>query len=284
MIKNELLVIKCCKNKFDKSLKSFLEIDTKVNRNNNNLINTSSKEDEVEISNISNNNSNTNLKLKEYDNIFYNIEKIYLIRNYIESINLQKILCELDINKLKIINFTANCITDIPLEINSLTNLEILVLNNNKIKTLENIDKLKNLKRLELKGNMISEITNNSKDFLVNSTNLLFITLSCNALTIDNMRNFLFEFDVNDKNSLTEIKKSSNLKELGLFGNKLGVFNYNSDVKISSINEFEINNFSINLSKFYPRLEILYISGNGFHNEKNFRQIINTHNNLQKIV
>lgn len=279
-MKDELLVIKNSKNKFNTSLASFLESEQ-------NILNTykMSKYKTITSNKLINNDDkykdlNLVLELKEFCE---NLEKIYFIRNYIESHQLIKILDELNGKKIKILNFTANCISIIPIEINSLENLEVLVLNNNKIKFVENICGLKQLKRLELKGNSINEISNESVDFLIKSQNLEFLSLSCNLLTTESLKNFIFlENSINIY--VNKITERSNLKELGLFGNKLGLENYLLEEHKSLRNECDLNILSKNLSLFYPNLEILYISGNGFANEKNLKNIINKDNSLKKIV
>lgn len=286
-MKDELLVIKSSKNKFTTSLASFLESEHiilntyrmskfKTITSNFSIIN-----DDKYLENTNfQKDLNSDLELKEFCE---NLEKIYFIRNYLESHQLIKLLDELNGKKLKILNFTANCISIIPAEINFLENLEILVLNNNKIKFVENIDKLKKLKRLELKGNSINEISNESVDFLIKSQNLEFLSLSCNLLTTESLKNFLFlenPFNI----FVNKSTEGSNLKELGLFGNKIGVENYFIEEHKSLKNECDIKILSKNLSLFFPNLEILYISGNGFANEKNLKTIINKDNFLKKII
>ena len=92
--------------------------------------------------------------------------------------------------------------TAIPSEIKNLKNLEILILNNNKISKIENLDEMNNLYRLELRSNRIEEFEN-----LKSLENLKFLTLSCNII----------------KELKTEnIGNCYKMEELCLFGNYLG--------------------------------------------------------------
>ena len=90
----------------------------------------------------------------------------------------------------------------IPNQFNLFSNLDTLILNNNKIKFLSNLDQCKNLTRLELRSNRIEIIENIDK-----LVSLKFITLSCNLIK-----------------SIAKISDTPMLKleELGLFGNYLG--------------------------------------------------------------
>ena len=81
------------------------------------------------------------------------------------------------LNKLTKINLTANDLTSIPDIFKSLTALNILILNNNKIEKISNLDNLTKLEKLELRGNKITKIEN-----LNNLQNLQKLTLSCNLI------------------------------------------------------------------------------------------------------
>ena len=70
-------------------------------------------------------------------------ESIILIKNYLATNDLNNIIkLEMfnpSINKLQKVNFTANNIELIPEIINSMKELKILILNNNKIQKISNI-------------------------------------------------------------------------------------------------------------------------------------------------
>jgi protein phosphatase 1 regulatory subunit 7 len=120
------------------------------------------------------------------------------------------------INKLQKVNFTANNIELIPEIINSMKELKILILNNNKIQKISNIENLIKLEKLELRGNKIAKI-----EGLNNLKNLTKITLSCNLIT---------NIEEND------FPKIETLIELGLFGNYLGIENKTLDKNINEKN------------------------------------------------
>ena len=82
------------------------------------------------------------------------------------------------INKLQKVNFTANNMELIPEIINSIKELKILILNNNKIKKISNLKNLIKLEKLQLRGNKITKI-----EGLNNLKNLTKISLSCNLIT-----------------------------------------------------------------------------------------------------
>lgn len=63
-------------------------------------------------------------------------------------------------NQTIYLNFTANSLVTIPLELGLLINLETLILNNNKITKIENLENLVLLKRLELRSNQILKVEN----------------------------------------------------------------------------------------------------------------------------
>ena len=140
--------------------------------------------------------------LDQADDIYIN--ELSIIKNYLTTIEFSKILnfTKLNFNNFKYLNFTANELTNIPSEFNSFINLEILILNNNKIKIIENLENIKTLKRLEMRANKILKFEN-----LSNKPNLEYLSVSCNFLT---------------KINIEECDDLFNLKELGLFGNYLG--------------------------------------------------------------
>lgn len=115
-----------------------------------------------------------------------------------------------------------------------------MILNNNKIEHIRNIEKLKNLKRLELRQNKL-KIINGFQDL----KNIELLTLSCNQIKV-----------VEDQHIGEWIK----LKELGLFGNFLGNAEDNCDNIIQFKYLLDV------LKKKTPNLSNLYIGGNHFTN------------------
>lgn len=218
--------------------------------------------DNNNINNNSNNNKdliniiedNTNI----YNNYYFNIDQIHIIKNYIDTALLSDILLGINkrfefccLNNLKILNLTANNIESIPCIINQFINLEILILNNNKIATIENIDKLNNLIRLELRSNKISNINNLGNNSLINEINsnsiypkLKILSLSCNLIK---------EIDINN------IPNLDSLKEFGLFGNYIGnSIDYNDLILKEKLTQV------INVIKIrFKNLSSMYLGGNG---------------------
>ena len=150
------------------------------------------------------------------------------------------------INKLQKVNFTANNIELIPEIINSMKELKILILNNNKIQKISNIENLIKLEKLELRGNKITKI-----EGLNNLINLTKITLSCNLIT---------NIEEND------FPKIDTLIELGLFGNYLGIENKTLDKNINDKNIELLKNFGVLIKNKFKNLKGLYIGGNFFTN------------------
>jgi len=177
-------------------------------------------------------------------------ENIILIKNYLTANELNNILkLEMfnpSINKLQKVNFTANNIELIPEIINSMTELKILILNNNKIQKISNIENLIKLEKLELRGNKITKI-----EGLNNLKNLTKITLSCNLIT---------NIEEND------FPKIDTLIELGLFGNYLGIENKTLDKNINEKNIELLKNFGVLIKNKFKNLKGLYIGGNFFTN------------------
>ena len=177
-------------------------------------------------------------------------ESIILIKNYLATNDLNNIIkLEMfnpSINKLQKVNFTANNIELIPEIINSMKELKILILNNNKIQKISNIENLIKLEKLELRGNKITKI-----EGLNNLKNLTKITLSCNLIT---------NIEEND------FPKIDTLIELGLFGNYLGIENKTLDKNINEKNIELLKNFGFLVKNKFKNLKGLYIGGNFFTN------------------
>ena len=177
-------------------------------------------------------------------------ENIILIKNYLTANELNNILkLEMfnpSINKLQKVNFTANNIELIPEIINSMTELKILILNNNKIQKISNLENLIKLEKLELRGNKITKI-----EGLNNLKNLTKITLSCNLIT---------SIEEND------FQQIDTLIELGLFGNYLGIENKTLDKNINDKNIELLKKFGVLIKNKFKNLKGLYIGGNFFTN------------------
>ena len=177
-------------------------------------------------------------------------ESIILIKNYLATNDLNNIIkLEMfnpSINKLQKVNFTANNIELIPEIINSMKELKILILNNNKIQKISNIENLIKLEKIELRGNKITKI-----EGLNNLKNLTKITLSCNLIT---------NIEEND------FPKIDTLIELGLFGNYLGIENKTLDKNINEKNIELLKNFGVLIKNKFKNLKGLYIGGNFFAN------------------
>ena len=177
-------------------------------------------------------------------------ESIILIKNYLATNDLNNIIkLEMfnpSINKLQKVNFTANNIELIPEIINSMKELKILILNNNKIQKISNIENLIKLEKLELRGNKITKI-----EGLNNLKNLTKITLSCNLIT---------NIEEND------FPKIDTLIELGLFGNYLGIENKTLDKNINDKNIELLKKFGDIIKNKFKNLKGLYIGGNFFTN------------------
>jgi hypothetical protein len=118
--------------------------------------------------------------------------------------------------------------------------LEVLILNNNKIKKLENLDNISKLRRLEVRGNRLQVL-----EGIGNLTKVEYLTVSCN--TIKSVR-------------LDGLTDYPNLNEIGLFGNYLGDETDNQKNKV--IFEELINA----LTTRAPNIKVIYIGGNHFVN------------------
>ena len=180
----------------------------------------------------------------QYEKIVY--ENIIIVKNYLTSNDLQDILLlgmfKYSLNKLSKINLTANNLEIIPDVFQSLTDLKILILNNNKIEKITNLENSTKLEKLELKGNKITRIEN-----LNNLQNLKKLTLSCNLIA---------NIDEND------LPKIDELTELGLFGNYLGIENKKYDKNINEENIKLLKQLSELLKIKFKSLKGLYIGGN----------------------
>lgn len=177
---------------------------------------------------------------EEEQNKIYFIKEFSVIKNYLNSLELSKILLLPFFNFKKTIylNLTANELTFIPKDISNLCCLESLILNNNKISKIENLENLINLRRLELRSNKIKEFQG-----LANKPNLETLSLSCNLLQKIDEENF-FEFP--------------SIKEIGLFGNFLG------DEKNAEENSKQLDKVLDLLSRKAWNLFSLYLGGNHF--------------------
>ena len=177
-------------------------------------------------------------------------ENIIVVKNYLTSNDLQDILLlgmfKYSLNKLSKINLTANNLEIIPNIFQSLTDLKILILNNNKIEKITNLENSTKLEKLELKGNKITRIEN-----LNNLQNLKKLTLSCNLIA---------NIDEND------LPKIDELTELGLFGNYLGIENKKYDKNINEENIKLLKQLSELIKLKFKSLNGLYIGGNFFTN------------------
>ena len=177
-------------------------------------------------------------------------ESIILIKNYLTANDLNNIIkLEMfnpSINKLQKVNFTANNIELIPEILNSMKELKIIILNNNKIQKISNLENLIKLEKLELRGNKITKV-----EGLNNLKNLTKLTLSCNLIT--NI----------EENDLPQI---DTLIELGLFGNYLGIENRELDKNINDKNIELLKKFSEMIKIKFKNLKGLYIGGNFFTN------------------
>ena len=185
---------------------------------------------------------------KEDDKIIY--ENIILIKNYLLSKDINDILnlglFKYSLPKIIKINLTANNIESIPDIFNSLKELKILILNNNKIEKITNLENLTKLEILELRGNKINKV-----EGLNNLTNLTKLTLSCNLIT-----------NIEEK----DFPKIDSLLEFGVFGNYLGIENREFDEKINDENIKKLTNFIQILNIKFNKLKSLYIGGNFFTN------------------
>ena len=93
------------------------------------------------------------------DNNLKSIENMYLDHNYI--MNFTERVFNSMIGNLKILTLSRNLLVEIPSEINSLINLEILNLSHNAITNNTNITRLVNLKEFYLNNNKITVRINN---------------------------------------------------------------------------------------------------------------------------
>ena len=174
------------------------------------------------------------------------IEEIIIIKNYLTTNELNSIIEDIFnyLSNLIKLNLTANNLTLIPDNFTKLTNLKILILNNNKITKIQNLNNMNELERLELRGNKIEKIEGLNFPHKIKT-----LTLSSNLIK-------LIEKD--------DLSKNDYLEELGLFGNFIG---NNENEKI---NEEIFNEFCLLLSEKFPKLKSLYIGGNYIFKIKEF--------------
>ena len=184
-----------------------------------------------------------------------NINVIIVIKNYLSSIELEKLLvyssisyCTSTLTKL---NLTANNLTEIPQSFLSLTSMTQLILNNNKITKIDNLSNMILLERLELRGNKIEVIEN-----LDNNKNIKTLTLSSNLIKNINKDTF---------------PKNDMLIELGLFGNFIG-----DNSKEDNNNTILIDTIKI-IGEHCPSLQSIYIGGNYISQINTLKEIIQTY-------
>ena len=203
------------------------------------------KEDFIKY--IKEQNKDINPNIFDENKIF---ENIILVKNYITTKDLNDILLlemfKFSLNKIIKINLTANNLESIPEIFRSLSELKIVILNNNKIQKISNLENLSKLEKLELRGNKITKIEN-----LNHLQKLNVLTLSCNLIN---------NIEEND------FPKIDELKELGLFGNYLGIENKKFDKTINENNIELLKKFSIIIKSKFKSLKGLYIGGNFFTN------------------
>lgn len=183
-------------------------------------------------------------KIKLHDDLnneyINHIRDFTIIKNYLTTPEISKIFNfnYFQFENSKYINLTANEIITIPIEFNNLFNLEVLILNNNKIKHIENLENLRKLTRLELRSNKIKEFIG-----LDNKPNLEILSLSCNLL------------EKIEEDFFPEFGK---LKEIGLFGNFLG-----NDKNMEENMKYFDKLMSV-IFKKASNIESIYIGGNHF--------------------
>ena len=180
------------------------------------------------------------INLNDNKNQKYFIKEFSVIKNFLNSLELSKILnfSFLTFENTTYFDMTATELTFIPKEINNLLNLETLILNYNKINKIENLVNLSKLKRLGLRSNRIREI-----EGLENKNNLQILTLSCNLLE-----------NIDDENFCD----FPSLNEIGLFGNFLGDENNKEE------NYKQLDKVLDLLSRRASNLSSIYLGGNHF--------------------
>jgi Leucine-rich repeat (LRR) protein len=127
----------------------------------------------------------------------------------------------------------------IPQCFQKLHELEVLLLNNNKITALENLENLAKLKRFEIRGNRLTALGG-----IKGLVNLEYLTVSCNSIGKVEYSDLADEYP--------------KLTELGLFGNYLGD---NDDLGASKKLFEELIDI---LSEKVKELKVIYIGGNYF--------------------
>ena len=177
-------------------------------------------------------------------------ESFIIIKNYLTSNDLNNIfkleMFKFSINKIHKLNLTANNIESIPEIFNSMKELKIIILNNNKIQKISNLDNLTKLEKLELRGNKLAKI-----EGINNLKNLIKLTLSCNLIT---------NIEEND------LPQSDSLIELGLFGNYIGIENKKFEKNINDKNIEILKKFVEMIKTKFKNIKGLYIGGNFFTN------------------
>ena len=177
-------------------------------------------------------------------------ESFIVIKNYLTSNDLNNIfkleMFKFSLNKIQKLNFTANNIESIPEIFNSMIELKIIILNNNKIQKISNLDNLTKVEKLELRGNKLTKI-----EGINNLKNLNKLTLSCNLIT-----------NIEEK----DLPQIDSLIELGLFGNYIGIENKKFDKNINDKNVEILKKFADMIKTKFKNLKGLYIGGNFFTN------------------
>ena len=158
------------------------------------------------------------------------------------------------------------------------TNLEILILYNNKITEIKGLDNLVNLKILDLSNNQITEIKNIDK-----LVNLEKLNLSNNKITeikgLDDLIN-LHKIDLNT-NKITEIKGFDNLKNLkilDLWNNKITeIKGLDNLINLKDLNLYNNQITEIKNLNNLVNLQMLCLGNNKITEIKNLNNLVNLH-------
>ena len=234
--------------------------------------------------------SNNNLKNEEIKKIIYSInslQKINLSNNNIEQLIFDKsnglIEMELDNNKLNYLNFNFN-------NKGSFEYLMYLSANENKLRTIDNINNLVNLEYLSLSVNELNQIN------IENLTKLKYLQLKSNLLeklVIHKTNQLLQYIDIsfNNINSFKIIGECSFLKNLILDNNKLNTIDFGES---PNINEKKFKNMEllyisfnlindINFLIFFKNIQKLNISFNNIDNLIDLLSILKNFNQLKDL-
>lgn len=146
---------------------------------------------------------------------------------------------------------TANNLEGIPSSFDSLINMKILILNNNKIKSISLLGQMTQLERLELRGNQIEKI-----ESLNDLKQLKLLTLSNNQIK-----------------SITkeDIPELPEINDLGLFGNYLG--SDDNDV----VNIKQLTDLCSWIGQSMPKLKNIYLGGNPLSSIENIDKLAREH-------